>query len=324
MRIACISDAVFATPTPDGHGLGRVVSIVAEGLLRRGHDVIMIARPGSSFSGKLVMPNDAIGYEGEVCLAREALRIHNQHPFDCFLDNSHIHHLSRVTSHLPVVSVFHDIYQEYRRCPVLLSQGQQAIMPQQFINARVVYNSLDPKDYAPRFDNIEKPYALVMGLSDIKQPLLAIESCARMGLDLVIAGQSMIGKLPISDASNCKYVGAVSGSYKDQLFQNARVFLQLSKAESFGLTTLEAGLYGCPVVGWPYGGTLDLVRNGVNGILVSATAADKVQAVCDAIQRAWYLPRTVCRAYAETLCNNERQIDLYEQALAACAKGYNW
>ena len=323
MRIACISDAVFPTPTPDGHGLGRVVSIVAEGLLKRGHDVVLIARPGSSFSGALVIPSDAIGYEGEKCLAREALKLHQEFPFDVFLDNSHIHYLSRLLPRLPVVSVFHDVYQDYRRCPVLLSEGQQAVMSSQFDNARVIHNSLNPADYEPNYDYYSKSYMLMLGLSDLKQPLLAIEAAARMGVELVIAGQSMIGKLPISEASNCRYVGPVSGSYKAQLYQGARVYLQLGVSESFGLTTLEAGLYGTPVVGWPYGGTLDLVRYGVNGSLVVMAGSDKVQNVCDAIERAWYIPRQQCRVYAETLCNSERQIDGYEDALGACMRG-NW
>src|SRR5690349_23095663 len=94
MRIGVISDAVFPTPTPDGHGLGRVTSIVAEGLLARGHDTVLFAKLGSQFSGALVMPSDAVVgnyYDGERALAREALRLHKEFMFDCFLDHSHLH-----------------------------------------------------------------------------------------------------------------------------------------------------------------------------------------------------------------------------------------
>jgi hypothetical protein len=59
MRVAVVSDAVFSTPHESGHGLGRVVSQLAEGLHRRGHDVTLFAKTGSTFSGKLVMPDDA-------------------------------------------------------------------------------------------------------------------------------------------------------------------------------------------------------------------------------------------------------------------------
>lgn len=325
MRIALLSDATMPSPTPGTHGLGLVAWQVAEGLRSRGHDVTLIAKQGSQFSGTLVMPVNADGYEGEKMLAAAALLSHQQWNYDVFLDMGHLHHLSLVVPHLPVVNVYHDNYQPYARCPILLSYGQQAMLSPKFDKARVIWNSLNPADFQPRYDNITEPYALFIGaMSELKQPLLAIEACARLGLKLLMAGQPVFGKVPITAHSNVEYVGMVTGSAKADLYRNARVLLQLGVGEAFGLTTLEAGLYATPVVGWPYGGTLDLVRNGVNGILVSATAKDKVQAVCDAVQRTWYLRRMTCRAYAEVLCNNEQQIDLYEQSLADCAKGYNW
>jgi glycosyltransferase involved in cell wall biosynthesis len=116
----------------------------------------------------------------------------------------------------------------------------------------------------------------------------------------------------------------IGGRYKDELFQKARVFLQLGIGESFGLTTLEAGLYGTPVVAWPMGGSLDLVNYGVNGTFVPMQGADKVQNVVDAIECAWWIRRETCRAWAEKHCNPERQIDQYEDACAACSKGEWW
>lgn len=328
MRLAVLSDATMPTPAPGTHGLGRVTYTLAEGLRARSHDVTLFAKPGSTFSGALVMPEDAqpIGvYEGEKAIAREALARHKAWNFDAFLDNGHLHWLSRVCPDLPVVNIYHDIYQPYSRCAVVLSLGQQAIMPPEFETARIIQNTLNADDYMPRFEHCETPYAFFMGaLSEIKQPLLAIEACARMGIKLIVAGQQITGKLPITQASNVEYVGMVTGSYKAELYRNARVFLQLGVGESFGLTTLEAGLHGTPVVGWPMGGTLDLVRYGVNGAFVCMSGGDKVQNVCDAIERAWFIPRRACRAYAETLCNPDKQLDEYEAVLGDCARGRWW
>ncbi len=130
MRIAVLSDATMPTPSAGAHGLGRVVYDVAEGLLARGHDVVLFAKLGSQFSGAMVMPSDAVPvgvYEGEKALAREALKLHKEFPFDCFLDNGHIHWLSKLLPRLPVVNTYHDIYQPYSRCPVLLSEGHRAL-----------------------------------------------------------------------------------------------------------------------------------------------------------------------------------------------------
>lgn len=328
MRIAVLSDAMMPTPTSGSHGLGRVAYTVAEGLLARSHDVVLFAKLGSKFSGALVMPSDAQAmnaYEGEKPIAREALKLHKEFPFDVFLDMGHIHWLSRLLPHLPVVNTYHDIYQPYSRCPVLLSEGQRALMAPEFEGARIIPNSLNPADYDAFYEPSSPDYALFMGaISELKQPLLAIEACARLGVKLVMAGQPITGKIPATSASNVEYVGMVEGSHKAELYRHARVFLQLGVGESFGLTTLEASLYGTPVVGWPYGGTLDLIRYGVNGSLVVMAGGDKVQNVCDAIERAWFIPRQGVRAYAELLCNSERQIDRYEDALGACARGNRW
>src|SRR5258708_33912611 len=105
MRIACLSDATMPTPTPGAHGLGRVASIVAEGLLSRGHDVVLFGKLGSTFPGALVMPSDANGYEGERAIAREALKLHTEWEFDCFLDHGHLHYLSKMLPKLPVINV---------------------------------------------------------------------------------------------------------------------------------------------------------------------------------------------------------------------------
>lgn len=134
----------------------------------------------------------------------------------------------------------------------------------------------------------------------------------------------MIGKFPITEASNVEYVGAVSGKYKAELYQHAKVFLQLGVKESWGITTVEAGLHATPVVAWPSGGSLDLVRYGVNGVHVIVQGNDKVQNVADAIERAASVPRLMCRTWAERLCNPEKQIDQYEDALADVARGRWW
>lgn len=324
MRIAILSDTTMPTPTPATHGLGRVTASVAEGLLARGHDVVLFAKLDSTFSGALVMV-DAHGYEGERALAGAALRLHKEMPFDCFLDNGHLHSLSRMLPDLPVANVYHDQFQPYARCPILLSSGQQALMPPPFDSARIIPNSLNAGDYVPLYTASDPDYALFVGAyNEIKQPFLAIEACARLGIKLIMAGQPVNGKVPVSGAENVTYVGMVDGTQKADLFQHARVFLQLGTNESFGLTTLEAGLYGTPVVGWPSGGTLDLIQYGVNGAFVVTAGKDKVQAVADAIERAWFIRRDGCRAFAERLCNTERQLDLYEDALAAVTRGARW
>lgn len=323
MRIAVLSDTTMATPTAGTHGLGLVTHRVAEGLLARGHDVCLFAKAGSRFGGALTTVQ-ASAYEGEKALAREALKQHREWPFDAFLDNGHLHYLAHIIPGLPVANVYHDAYQASTRCMILLSEGQRAIMPADFENARIIHNALPIAEYDALYEDSDPAYALFVGAwGPIKQPVLAIEACARMGLPLVMAGQPVHGNPPMSQYSNVEYVGMVTGQRKAELFRHARVYLQLGIGESFGLTTVEAGLYGTPTVAWPYGGSLDIVRYGTSGVFVVMAGKDKVGNVCDAIERAMTIQREGCRLWAERYTNVDAQIDAYEAALGDCTRG-NW
>ena len=57
------------------------------------------------------------------------------------------------------------------------------------------------------------------------------------------------------------------------------------KPESFGLSMAEALTMGRPVVAKAFGGALDIVRDGVDGVLVPADAGDPVEAFAAAIEK---------------------------------------
>jgi glycosyltransferase involved in cell wall biosynthesis len=322
MRIFVLSDTSLETPHPAGHGLGLMTSQLAEGLHARGHDVTLFAKQGSHFSGKLVSVN-ADGYAGEKVLAKTAYAHHKQQPTDVILDNGHIHLLSSMFARLPIVNVYHDNFQPYQRNAVVLSEGQRALLPPQFENARVIHNALDANQFQTEY--APGNYALFLGaVSDLKQPLLAVEACAKFGIPLVIAGM-MVGHygLPLTRMNNVKYVGMVSGNIKHNLIRAARFLLQLSGIESFGLTTLEAMLCGTPVVALPSGGSVDLIEYGVSGVFVQPSK-NAVGAVCDAMQAAYYLDREKVRTSALRFGDVNKQIAAYEDVLAQVMRGEGW
>ncbi len=76
---------------------------------------------------------------------------------------------------------------------------------------------------------------------------------------------------------------------KTSLFQAADVFVSIADnpQETFGLTILEAGAFGLPVVASDYDGYRDLVREGCSGFLVPTTGPDLTEEI-DAMARLLY------------------------------------
>lgn len=92
-----------------------------------------------------------------------------------------------------------------------------------------------------------------------------------------------------------KFVGSITSVYKDELMQlsksldidklidfegyqvetkryycKATAFLMCSRNEAMGRVTVEAMFYGCPVIGYNSGGTIEIINNGIDGFLFSS------------------------------------------------------
>jgi glycosyltransferase involved in cell wall biosynthesis len=325
MRVAIISDASSPTPTPGAHGLGRAVHTIAERLYAAGHDVTLFATTGSTFSGELVtpIPPSPDYLKAENALAHAVWKSHKDVHFDVVYDHSHSHAFSRVFPDVPTINHFHDKWQTFSRNPILCSEGQRSLMPPEFAGAKVIHHQLDARDFTPsyRAENGGNQYLLYMGvMRDYKQPILAIEAAARVGMKLKIAGGAPfdVGQV-FSGNENAQYVGVVDGENKLDLLRGATALLQFGLYESFGLSTIEAGLCGTPVVALAEGGTRDIVQNGTNGVYV------KEGNYLEAITAAKSMSRKVVREFTEAYFGcPEKQVAQVERALNECAIGWHW
>lgn len=326
MRIALLADSVHTTPLIGGHGLGWIVYNIAERLHSRGHDVTMYAAQGSMFSGKLVTPcKPTLNWSGEALFAQAAYRDHKVKPFDVFMDNGHMHIMSKLFHDLPVVNMLHDKMQPVYRNTILGSEGQRKLMlaeGKRVEQARVIRYQFNKDEFTPNYK--AQPYALFLGsLFQYKQPVLAIEACARMGLKLVVAGD--YGERWMSSTGNTEYVGVAKGEQKDALIRNAAVLVHPGNIEACPIVDIEAGLSGTPVAAWAEGGHTDFVREGCNGSLMDLTMPDKTQSLCEAIARAVQLNRRGVRAYTAAYYGNpDVQTEQIEKALCDVISGETW
>jgi len=99
------------------------------------------------------------------------------------------------------------------------------------------------------------------------------------------------------------------------VLQTARVFLQPSESESFGLAALEAMSCGVPVVGTDVGGVGEVVEHGQSGELfavgdITGMAAAVVRLVDDQDLHSRYARRS--RAIAQTRFPRSLLVDAYE------------
>jgi glycosyltransferase involved in cell wall biosynthesis len=117
------------------------------------------------------------------------------------------------------------------------------------------------------FSEVEKKYRdvkfLIVGDGPEKKVLL------RLAEDLAIKDKVI-------------FAGAVENSDLPQYYAAADIFAFHSIYEGFGIVMLEAAASGKPIVTTESGGSLDIVRNGLNGLLVPAKDS---RALADAIMK---------------------------------------
>lgn len=64
-----------------------------------------------------------------------------------------------------------------------------------------------------------------------------------------------------------EFLGWITGKEKEKAFQEASIYCLPSWGEGFPMGVLDALAYGIPVITTPVGGIMDLIKNGVNGLI---------------------------------------------------------
>ena len=127
---------------------------------------------------------------------------------------------------------------------------------------------------------------MVTALAPYKRIDLAIAACARLGLELRVVGTGPEeARLRRLAGTGARLLGRVSGEELRRLYRGARFLLQPG-VEDFGIAPVEALACGTPVVALGRGGVLDVVEDGVHGVLVGAAGEGDAAALAAAIDKA--------------------------------------
>ncbi|MDD4237359.1 MAG: glycosyltransferase family 4 protein [Desulfotomaculaceae bacterium] len=326
MKIAMLAPIAWRTP-PRGYGpWERVVSLLTEGLAVRGIDVTLFATADSLTQAKLhaCVPHP---YEEDKTLDAkvwECLHISElfERAGDFDLIHNHFDFLPLTYSGLtdtPVLTTIHGfsspkilpVYKKYnsRTHYVAISNADRS---SELDYIATVYHGIDLENFT--FRETPEDYLLFFGrIHHDKGAAEAVQIARQTGMKLILAGviQDMdyykAAVEPHLDGVMLDYVGVAGPELRDKLLGGARALLHpIHFKEPFGLSVVEAGACGTPVVAFNKGSMPELLENGVNGFLV-----DDVPAAAEAVRSLSLVSRLKCRQLVEERFSRERMVEDY-------------
>lgn len=339
MRIGLVAPPWVPVPPPRYGGTEAVVDTLARGLVRAGHDVVLVAARESTCPVPTKVPlegaaepmGDGSVEAGYVLDAYEALAdrdvVHDHTligPLVAPLVAQRLRAPGRAvltTLHLGLTPAVRRVVTAVaERVPVVAISHAQAAQVPEAAFARVIHHGLDPAAFPPGPG--DGGYVLFLGrMCADKGPDRAIRLARRAGLPLVITAKV---RLPEERAFFADVVRPLLGPDVDVraevdpvergvLLRGARALLNpIRWAEPFGLVMVEALASGTPVLVSPLGAAPEIVQPGRAGAL----CADD-DAFVAALREVDRFDRAECRRVFEERFTAERMVadhlDLYEE-----------
>ena len=343
MRIAMIAPLAEAVPPALYGGTERVVSVLTEELVRRGHHVTLFASGDSETRAELVacapraLRLDPDADDALAATLIELGRAYWRAAADFDLIHNHVDWPAFPFARLvatPTLSTVHgrvdvpQVRQRYGMFPeqalISISDAQREPLPDANWVA-TVYNGIDLTHF--QFQPTAGDYLVYLGrISPEKRPDRAIEIARRTGMRLVMAAkvdptdrqyyEQSIAPL-IHATPLVEYIGEVNEQEKDVLLGGAYAYLfPIDWPEPFGLTMVEAMATGTPAIAWRCGSVPEVLVDGVTGFV-----CDSMDEMVAAVERVGQLSRAACRRHVETRFSGEAMADVYERVYAAAIDG---
>lgn len=342
MKIALLAPPYLSVPPKNYGGTEKIVSLLTDGLVERGHDVTLFATGDSVTRAKLVsIFPEGIGNSG---LSKGDSHLPLLHYTECFrrqkefdLIHNHAQYLAMFLAEFAQVPVIHTIHGSYyagevpeEKRKVLaafkhhnfisISDNQRGGFPDlNFIDT--VYNGLDTN----LFNYVEKPkgdYLLWVGRIVAKKGCLeAIETAKKLKIPLVIAAAIDLQDLPYYeevikphiDGKFISYIGEINHESADALYGNALCTLfPITWHEPFGLVMVESMICGTPVVAYNMGSVSEIVVHGKTGFVVDVDSG--VNGLEHAVRNIGEIKRGDCRLHVVNNFSKEKMVEGYIEA----------
>lgn len=330
MRIAILSPLEMRVPPVGYGGTELVVSLLTEGLVKKGHEVTLFASGDSVTAAKLVSicPGYLRGTKRNrvvlnllnilACLehARDFDIIHNHTPFEAMALSSLVQTPMLTTLHGDLKDDFRLLFSKYSGWYNTISYSAKKMLPEKERFAGVVYNAINVSTFPFRDMVNDNSYLLFLSrISNEKGPHLAIEVAKRLNRRLIIAGNIdecdepyfKDSIQPEIDGHLIQFVGEADYFKKRKLMLQASCLLApLNWEEPFGLFMIEAMACGTPVIALKRGAAPEIVVHNETGFVVE-TLEDMVKAV----PLVKEIDRRKCRNHVLRKFNVNRMVDDY-------------
>ncbi|KKG16561.1 mannose-6-phosphate isomerase [Methanosarcina sp. 2.H.T.1A.6] len=339
MRIAMLSPIAWSTPPKKYGPWEAMVSLLTEGLVKRGIDVTLFATADSHTAGKLhsVCPRPYEEDKDMIIKVYESLHIsevfERANEFDII--HNHFDYLPLTYSGLvdtPVVTTIHGfssrkilpVYKKYNDSTFYVSISD-AYRCNELDYIATVRHGIDIESFP--FNASPEDYLLFISrIHRDKGAKEAIQVAKKAGMKLRMAGFIADSEYfknevePHIDNEQIIYEGHVSQERKKELLSNARALLHMiNYEEAFGLGVVEALTCGTPVIAINRGAMPELILDGETGFLVN-NADEAVEAV----QKVSSISRRRCRESVEKRFSVDRMVEdyirVYETILEKCKR----
>lgn len=348
LRIAQIAPLWFPVPPKLYGGIERVVSLLTEELVRRGHEVTLFAAPGSQTEACPVHVVDTPLIEAGVDWSNPLWNLQNiavafqmarQGRFDLIHSHLDVYTLFfQSLVDIPVLQTMHGniqiaeensvfngdryrlFFQARERSPMaFVSEASRRNSAVPFAQSWVVHNAVDIDHF--RFSPAGGTYMAWVARIDPEKGLEnAIAAAERSGCELRFAGRIDAHQQQYFDqrirphlTDRIRYMGELSHAELPAFYGAARAFLfPIEWEEPFGLVVAEAMACGTPVIAYRRGSMPELILDGETGFVVDPS----IDAMIDAMGKIDQLDRAKVRAHAEKLFHPSVMTDAYERVYA--------
>lgn len=341
LRIGLVAPPWVAVPPPDYGGTELVVDVLARGLLRAGHDVVLWTTGDSTcpVTRRCTLEVAAgTGGSTDVEVHHVSEGYASLTDRDVIHDNTFLGPLWATAEQvdIPVAATVHGPFTPASRflyrtvgshvAVVAISHHQRSSAPEVPVSA-VIHHGIDRPTLLPASRRRGGYLAFLGRMAPEKGVHVAIRIARATGRPLLIAAKMwepaeheyFAAEVRPLLGGDVEYVGQVSGRAKVELLAGADALLNpIRWPEPFGLVMVEALAAGTPVISSVAGAAPEIVDHGVTGFLCRSEAQ-----MIRAVDRLGEIDRAACRRAVRDRFSADRMVAdhvrLYRQLLDGTA-----